>query len=939
MREDARMIISNIQRSTLRTGARDTFEVGDSVSVWMPKKKVWITGYYFLADVGRNLLIEKGSKIWKIPRQWTRIDGDNVRKSQPSMDCEPSSSSTKTHDRDSANHDIAPTSSSDVTPNDTTPIDSEGNDCPPLQTVPDKQYSLRSSLCSQECSSDSWWKTAVLSDYYDTTEPWNVSDDLFLMEGNAVAEGDTNDEIDLHGFDLSRLPPRIYITIPSARRAIRSEVFGLLRSQNNVTPSLEIARCYEGRYKAMDKIRMTLLVKLKAGHKYKARLCLRGDLESLMKVSFSSAPTVSREMLKILMSILANSPGFTCASLDISQAFIQADEVADSDQVIGIPPDCIRLEGCAWNGQLMINSKTLEVEEMMHSLGQDRTFLYDEQTLEHQAVKTRVVESSGHGPFGFLVRRPLYGSRHAPLRWWLKLSSEMKKGGYVQMRGDVCTFVRRRRREKDDHRLIDRSDWTLLSVIIAHVDDLLFVGNQDELMAFKRLMTVFRHGDITILTPESAFTFCGMDISINSVGMVTLDQCKYSESLTALCKTSLIKAGEFLSPLHVRRKECKSFAGAALWLLQSRYDISYLVSLFQTSLSEALTKVEKMIVLINISNRIVKAAQSNRIGLSFFPMFSSKSNQHPLQLFAFSDASFTVGSNACNLESGIVLIGKPIYRNGPITCLGHVIFFFSKKIQRVCRSSISAECVALANVIDFTLWLRCILVELIDGRFEHQIIPPRGPLPLISPFKDKNDNPCAWLYEKAEFDQANVSRKLWLKPSKNRNTLMQDTQSRKMSLASHCEQCGYTSVMDCLHLREGYDSCFSFASSELIHALVLTDCSNAISSINNINARCVDRCARLQMAYIRDAQSLLSVTFVCGPMNLGDVGTKLYSNLSIYRKLVEKGTFEIAFLSRRDIKDLLDYRKSQKKEWETMGKTKGKWNPFKYIFIFNIWKW
>ena len=123
------------------------------------------------------------------------------------------------------------------------------------------------------------------------------------------------------------------------------------------------------------------------------------------------------------------SPGFKCAPLDISQAFIQAEEVAIADQIIGIPPDCIRLEGNHWNGQMVINSKTLEVEEeTMHSPGQNLDFLFDDELPEHQSVKTRMAVTSGHGPYGFLIRRPLYGSRHAPLRWWLKLSSVMKKG-------------------------------------------------------------------------------------------------------------------------------------------------------------------------------------------------------------------------------------------------------------------------------------------------------------------------------------------------------------------------------------------------------------------------------------------------------------------------------------------------------------------------------
>ena len=77
---------------------------------------------------------------------------------------------------------------------------------------------------------------------------------------------------------------------------------------------------------------------------------------------------------------------------------------------------------------MAINVKTLEVEEMMHSPGQNLDFLFDDELPEHQAVKTRTAVTSGRGPYGFLIRRPLYGSRHAPLRWWLKLSSVVKKG-------------------------------------------------------------------------------------------------------------------------------------------------------------------------------------------------------------------------------------------------------------------------------------------------------------------------------------------------------------------------------------------------------------------------------------------------------------------------------------------------------------------------------
>ena len=193
---------------------------------------------------------------------------------------------------------------------------------------------------------------------------------------------------------------------------------------------------------------MTLLVQLEAGRRYKARLCLRGDLESLMKVSFASVPTVSREMLMIMMSILVNSHGFKCASLDISQAFIQADEVAVSDQIVGTPPGCIRLEGIHWDGQLLMNSKTLEVEEMMRPHGQTANFLLGDESQEHQAVKTRIISASGHGPYGFLIRRPLYGARRAPPSTVGKIVISHEKGGYVQTGGMFALLPEEGRGEK-----------------------------------------------------------------------------------------------------------------------------------------------------------------------------------------------------------------------------------------------------------------------------------------------------------------------------------------------------------------------------------------------------------------------------------------------------------------------------------------------------------
>ena len=103
-------------------------------------------------------------------------------------------------------------------------------------------------------------------------------------------------------------------------------------------------------YRKMPRIRTTLVVKLKAGPKFKARLRLRGDRESLSALSYSSSPTVGRDMLKVAIITYVNYPSYVCATVDISQAFIQADVMDARDWELAYPTECAVLENDGWFG-------------------------------------------------------------------------------------------------------------------------------------------------------------------------------------------------------------------------------------------------------------------------------------------------------------------------------------------------------------------------------------------------------------------------------------------------------------------------------------------------------------------------------------------------------------------------------------------------------------
>ena len=155
-------------------------------------------------------------------------------------------------------------------------------------------------------------------------------------------------------FDLSRLPPRIYDGLSKSRMAIRDEISNLLKMHNGSTAAVRIVDAISIQYHRVEEIRTTLAVKIKAGNRHKSRMCLRGDQESLIQSSFPSAPTISKELVKLALSTYVNLDGMICATVDISQALLQSDVMPVSSQISAYHPDCVFLDDVKWNGAISL---------------------------------------------------------------------------------------------------------------------------------------------------------------------------------------------------------------------------------------------------------------------------------------------------------------------------------------------------------------------------------------------------------------------------------------------------------------------------------------------------------------------------------------------------------------------------------------------------------
>ena len=88
----------------------------------------------------------------------------------------------------------------------------------------------------------------------------------------------------------------------------------------------------------------------------------------------------------------------------------------------------------------------------------------------------------------------------------------------------------------------------------------------------------------------------------------------------------------------------------------------------------------------------------------------------------------------------------------------------------------------------------------------------------------------------------------------------------------------------------------------LIRGLVLSDCANTISLMYQDNPNTQNRSYKLVRNYLLDAQRFTNFSYVNAPYNLSDVGTKVNSNVAVWRRWAKSNCFYIGFMSRKEYK-------------------------------------
>ena len=69
---DAKYIVDLTQRKRLRCNDSTQLRHNDAAVVWLPDMKRWSSGFRFLFDSGKNSILERGSRLVKIPSHWVK---------------------------------------------------------------------------------------------------------------------------------------------------------------------------------------------------------------------------------------------------------------------------------------------------------------------------------------------------------------------------------------------------------------------------------------------------------------------------------------------------------------------------------------------------------------------------------------------------------------------------------------------------------------------------------------------------------------------------------------------------------------------------------------------------------------------------------------------------------------------------------------------------
>ena len=259
------------------------------------------------------------------------------------------------------------------------------------------------------------------------------------------------------------------------------------------------------------------------------------------------------------------------------------------------------------------------------------------------------------------LTKSLYGIRDAARAWYRELDAFLIKSGCTRTQLDRASYIYIK-------------DGQLKGIIVAHVDDLLWCGEQDFML---QIVEKIKANYVVGRIDQPSLTFTGLDIG-QEKDLVTASQASYLEKMKQSDYKHLHNLGLGQDEHQLLDEEgqaqFRSANGAIGWLAQvARPDLASAYTEFASKAGKATTKEAKKI------SRLLQTIHKNDYKIHFRPL----GNLDELELEVYFDAAY----NRNHLKD---VIGEIILVKGS-TGNYNVLHWGSHTLQPGANSSLAAE--------------------------------------------------------------------------------------------------------------------------------------------------------------------------------------------------------------------------------------------------------
>ena len=289
------------------------------------------------------------------------------------------------------------------------------------------------------------------------------------------------------------------------------------------------------------------------------------------------------------------------------------------------------------------------------------------------------VESNTKEGIIWKLKHCLYGLKDGARQFYLSVKEELMKLGFVQCSIDPTLFY-------------IQQQGKLTGMICSHVDDFLHAGDCD----FEKLMDRFRKRFYAGKVADRNFLYIGFEIRQDNES-ITLDHTDYMKKLrnVELDPQRMKQKGELLDP--GEQTIFRQIIGQLNWAVQgSRPDLAFDLIDLSTKLNSA--SVGDLIRGVKTINRLRDVHSEVK-----FPALNLSS----LKILTFTDASLGNLNNGTGSTHGSIAW---ICDNSGKCC---PLFWQSKKIKRVVRSTLAAEALSLQEGLEASVYFRHLIEEIL----------------------------------------------------------------------------------------------------------------------------------------------------------------------------------------------------------------------------------